>query len=81
MMTSHFPDHAFLLSSKVAIMKDNKFLAVGSPDEVITEDRMEKIYGVKVKIMDVETPVKRRICVPLGDDDARSGRKLPFWRR
>ena len=80
-MTSHFPDHAFLLSSKVAIMKDNKFLAVGAPDEVITEERMEKIYGVKVKIMDVETPVKRRICVPLGNDRDTLRGRLNFWRR
>lgn len=74
-MTSHFPDHAFLASSKVAIMKDNRFLAVGPPDEVITEERMEKIYGIKVKILNVETPINRRICVPLGGvDESPTGR-------
>lgn len=67
-MTSHFPDHAFLTSSKVAIMKDNRFLGVGTPDEVITEETMERIYGIKVKILDVEAPLNRRICVPLGGD-------------
>ena len=75
-MTSHFPDHAFLASSKVAIMKDHKFLAVGSPDEVITEDRMERIYGIKVKIIDVEAPVHRRICVPLGGNGESSEEKV-----
>lgn len=67
-MTSHFPDHAFLACSKVAIMKDNRIVAVGSPDEEITEERMERIYGVRVKIIDLDFPVHRRICVPLGDE-------------
>jgi iron complex transport system ATP-binding protein len=80
-MTSHFPDHAFLASSKVAIMKDNRFLAVGSPDEVITEDNMERIYGIKVKILDAETPVARRICVPLGGDGVNSQEKAALLER
>ncbi len=80
-MTSHFPDHAFLSSSKVAIMKDNKFLAVGSPDEVITEESMERIYGIKVKILDVEAPVARRICVPLAGDGESSQEKVALLER
>ena len=80
-MTSHFPDHAFLSSSKVAIMKDNKFLAVGTPNEVITEERMEMIYGTKVKIIDVETPARRRICVPLGSDGDSSQEKFALLER
>lgn len=80
-MTSHFPDHAFLSSSKVAIMKDNKFLAVGSPDEVITEESMERIYGIKVRILDVEAPVARRICVPLAGDGESSQEKVALLER
>jgi iron complex transport system ATP-binding protein len=76
-MTSHFPDHAFLASSKVAIMKDNRFLAVGSPEDVITEENMERIYGIKVKIVDVDGPEGRRICVPLrGCEDADPDRRV-----
>jgi iron complex transport system ATP-binding protein len=80
-MTSHFPDHAFLATSKVAIMKDNKFLAVGPPDEVITEDSMQRTYGIKVKILDVETPVNRKICVPLGRDASGSAEKIALLER
>jgi len=80
-MTSHFPDHAFLSSSKVAIMKDNKFLAVGSPDEVITEESMERIYGIKVRILDVEAPVARRICVPLAGDGETPQEKVALLER
>jgi iron complex transport system ATP-binding protein len=80
-MTSHFPDHAFLASSKVAIMKDNHFLAVGAPNDVITEDFMEKVYGTKVKIMDVDAPVHRRICVPLGSDGESTRERISLLER
>lgn len=66
-MTSHFPDHAFL-GSKVAIMRNGKFLDLGPPGEVITEAHLEEAYGVKVKVVDVEGTVGRRVCLPLKSD-------------
>ncbi len=61
-MSSHFPDHAFISSNKVAIMKGKNFIDIGTPDEVITEENMEKAYGIKVKIADMD---HRRACIPL----------------
>lgn len=66
-MTSHFPDHAFLISSKVAIMRKGEFLAFGPPDEVITEANLEAIYGIKVKVVDVGS-AGYRVCVPVKSD-------------
>ncbi len=62
-MTSHFPDHAFISSNKVAIMKDRNFMAIGPPDQVITQENMEKTYGIHVEIVDMGN--KRKICVPM----------------
>jgi iron complex transport system ATP-binding protein len=62
-MTSHFPDHAFISSNKVAIMKDCNFMAVGAPDDVITQENMEKTYGIHVEIVDMGP--NRKICVPM----------------
>jgi iron complex transport system ATP-binding protein len=62
-MTSHFPDHAFISSNKVAIMNDQNFIDVGPPDDVITEENMEKAYGIHVEIVDIGR--NRKICVPL----------------
>jgi iron complex transport system ATP-binding protein len=67
-MTSHFPDHAFLTSSKVAIMKQGTFLDFGPPEKVINEYNMQQIYGVKVKVMDVDSSVGYRVCLPLKSD-------------
>lgn len=61
-MTSHFPDQAFISSNKVAIMQNGNFIDIGSPDDVITERNMEKTYGIKVKIVDIED---RLACIPL----------------
>ncbi len=61
-MSSHFPDHAFLSCNKVAIMRNKSFLDFGEPDKVITEENLEKTYDIKVKIVEFED---RKVCVPL----------------
>jgi iron complex transport system ATP-binding protein len=64
-MTSHFPDHAFLVSNKVALMKSGELIDIGTPDEGITEENLEKVYKIKVKVVDVNVGVNRKICVPI----------------
>lgn len=65
-MTSHFPDHAFLVSSKVALMKQGEFIDMGTPDGVITESNLETVYNIKVKVVNVDSGVNRKVCVPVG---------------
>jgi iron complex transport system ATP-binding protein len=60
-MSSHFPDHAFISATKVALMNEKKFIAIGKPEDVITPENMKKIYGVNVKILDIGG---RMACVP-----------------
>lgn len=62
LMTTHFPDHAFLCASQVAVLKAGKLLAMGPPQEVLTQHRLESAYGVSVRIVDVEAGL--RVCVP-----------------
>jgi len=67
LMTSHFPNHAFLLCNKVLLMKQGRLSAVGSPEEFVTEERLSDLYDTKVKIVEVPgqamEPIK--ICIPL----------------
>jgi iron complex transport system ATP-binding protein len=65
-MTSHFPDHAFLVSNKVVLMKQGELINIGTPDEIITEDSLEKVYRIKVKLLDIDADGKRKVCVPFG---------------
>ena len=62
-MSSHFPDHAFLSSTKVAIMKDKTFIDFGSPDEVVNEKNLKEAYSIDVKLIELDDD--RKVCVPL----------------
>ncbi|MGN0177490.1 MAG: ABC transporter ATP-binding protein [Methanobrevibacter sp.] len=62
-MSSHFPDHTFLSSNKVAIMKDGGFIDYGKPNDVVTEENLKKAYSIDVKL--IELGNKRKVCVPL----------------
>lgn len=61
-MSSHFPDQAFISANKVALMKGKNFIDLGSPEEVINEENMGEIYDIQVKIVDIE---HRKACIPL----------------
>jgi iron complex transport system ATP-binding protein len=63
-MTSHFPDHAFLISTKVGVMKDKSFIDIGPANDVITEKNMKQTYGIDVKIEFIEQ-ANRKVCIPL----------------
>ncbi len=62
-MSSHFPDHAFLTSNNVAIMQHGSFMAYGLAEEVVTEKNLKQTYGVDVSIT-YSRDVERHICVP-----------------
>lgn len=62
-MSSHFPDHAFLSSTKVAIMKNKHFIDFGAPDDVVTEDNLKKAYLIDVKLIELDN--RRKVCVPM----------------
>jgi len=60
-MSSHFPDHAFISANKVALMDRKRFIAIGKPEDVITTENMKQIYGIDVKVLDIGG---RMACVP-----------------
>ena len=62
-MSTHFPDHGFLISDNVAIMQDGTFVAQGPADEVITKENLRAAYGVDVMIKYV-AEVGRNVCIP-----------------
>jgi len=62
-MSSHFPDHAFLTSNNVAIMQHGSFMAYGLAEDVVTEENLKQTYGVDVSIT-YSRDVERHVCVP-----------------
>jgi iron complex transport system ATP-binding protein len=61
-LSTHDPDHALLVATRVAIIADGGLRAVGSPAEVVTAETLSAIYRTDVRIE--ETPSGRRVCVP-----------------
>ncbi len=48
--TSHFPNHAFLCASKVAVIKNRQELLIGDVEEIVTKEVLEEIYGIEVEL-------------------------------
>ncbi|QDR79461.1 ABC transporter ATP-binding protein [Sporomusa termitida] len=64
-MSTHFPDHAFLTANTVAIIAGGKIAKQGSPAEVITEENIYQTYGIKVIVGQVNCDKSLITCVPL----------------
>ncbi|MGB8452829.1 MAG: ABC transporter ATP-binding protein [Anaerocolumna sp.] len=66
-MTSHFPNHAFLCSTKVALLQKNHNFKVGNVDEIVTEENLKSAYGINVKIIDTKLDHNKilKSCIPL----------------
>lgn len=67
LMTSHFPDHAFLCRARVALMSRERPFQVGDADAMLTEEALRGAYGVGVRIAAIEDPQAGTIkaCLPL----------------
>ena len=61
-LSTHDPDHALLVATRVAVIADGGLRAVGAPEEVVTAQMLSAIYRTEVIVED--TPSGRRVCVP-----------------
>lgn len=64
LMSTHFPDHGFLVSHTVAILQDGRLLARGPAEDVITKENLQKAYGIDVCVRYVEE-AERMVCIPI----------------
>lgn len=49
-LSTHDPDQAFAVASRVALMQDGVIVAQGTPSEVLTAARLKAVYGVDVTV-------------------------------
>lgn len=59
-MATHFPNHAFYfqnngVDTSVALFNGGGFLAVGHPESVLDEERIQKLYGVNAGVVSLKT--------------------------
>lgn len=68
-MTTHFPDHAFLCHATVLLLQRGQSALLGNSEEIITEQNVWSAYGIHSRITEVTDNAGRtvRACVPLAD--------------
>ncbi len=67
-MTTHIPHHVWLYPAKVALIKDGKILASGESMEIMTEQNLQKIYNMQVKVLKNYDPDLNKefiTCIPV----------------
>ena len=66
LMSTHNPEHALQYASKVMILKDRELFAYGDAADVLTEETIEQVYGMRVVIIHKEIEGKEiRSCIPV----------------
>jgi iron complex transport system ATP-binding protein len=60
--TTHYPDHALLVSSRVVVMNGGKIIADGLPQEVITPPMLREVYDIEAELI---THGDNLHCIPL----------------
>jgi len=60
-MTTHHPEQAFECADLVVAMTENKVISTGLPVEILTEELIEEIYGVKVTVQKINVEGKEKI--------------------
>lgn len=74
LMTSHFPDHSFLARSKVVMMHGGRVMAQGPPEEIITTEKLTRLYSTPVCVTQAEINMgeqskKTKVCIPVMDTE------------
>lgn len=64
-MTTHNPDHCLMLGGSVAILDKQGRLEFGSCEDILTEERLQKVYNTELRLCHVDD-VNRMICIPFG---------------
>ena len=65
LMVTHDPDHALYCANKVIVMEAGLVTGIGTPREMVTEETLDRIYGIRTRVVDVEVDPgdTRRVCV------------------
>jgi len=66
LMATHFPNHAFYfencdIATRVALMNNSKFMAAGSPSDILSEENLKIIYDINARVVSYTIDMEREI--------------------
>ena len=67
LMSTHSPEHLFAAGHKVLLMREGRAAAFGPPEEVVTPQSLEAVYGVEMDVASVRDRygAARTVCLPV----------------
>ncbi len=67
LLTTHLPDHAFLLGGHVGLLKDGRLLGPAPPRDLLTAPTLEALYGTPIEVVAIPDGRARGqvLCVPV----------------
>lgn len=66
LMTSHYPDHAFLACTRAVLMRDGRVMAEGAPEETVTTESLTALYETPVEVAEALAARQTfKVCIPL----------------
>ncbi|MDO9492717.1 ABC transporter ATP-binding protein [Acetobacterium sp.] len=68
LMTSHFPDHAFLACNRAVLMRDGYIMAQGLPEDIVNTENLTKLYATPVCVTEARLDFQDRmikVCIPV----------------
>jgi len=60
--STHFPDHALWIADRVVMLRDGCVIADGSPNDVMDEETVCRLYNTRISILKINGNLKT--CVP-----------------
>lgn len=63
LISTHNPEHGFFFADQVIVLKDGILFGRGAPEEVLTEELLETLYGIRINLHEVAAR-NLRVCVP-----------------
>lgn len=71
LLSTHNPDHALRWADRVLLLHDGAVLAQGAPKDVMTGQRLSRLYGVTIQVREIEGEPPLRVCVPEGSSHGK----------
>ena len=67
LLTTHLPDHAFLLGGEAALLKNGRLLGPAPPADLLTAPTLEALYGTPIEVVSLSEGRARGqvLCVPV----------------
>jgi len=62
-LSTHNPDHVFMVADRVALLHEGALAALGPPAEVLTVERVKQLYNIDV-VMGVLSGGSSQVCSP-----------------